>query len=48
MKLKVVNFSSCYFRYINDIIALFLISSTLVKIHSYLNRYYIYYRYVYI
>ena len=35
LELKVVNFSSSYFPYINDIIALFLILSTLVKIHSY-------------
>ena len=32
----VVNFSSCYFPYINYIRALFLILSTLVKIHGYL------------
>ena len=37
VKLIVVNFSSCYFPYINDIKALFLILSTLVKIHNYLN-----------
>ena len=38
----VVNFSSSYLPYINDIKPLFLILSTLVKIHSYLNRYYTY------
>ena len=32
MKLKVVNLSSCYLPYINDVVALFLILRTLVKI----------------
>ena len=41
VKLKVVNFSSCYFPHINDIIALFLRLSTLM-IHSYLIYIYIY------
>ena len=36
VKLKLVNLSSCYFPYINDIIALFLILSALVKIHSFI------------
>ena len=35
VKLKVVNFSSCYFPYINDIIAAFSILSTLVKTRNY-------------
>ena len=36
-KQEQINFSSCYFPYINDIIALFLLLSTLVKIHSHFN-----------
>ena len=47
VKLKVVNFSSCYFPHINDIIALFLRLSTLM-IHSYLNIYIYIYIYIYL
>ena len=38
INMKVVNFSSCYFLYINDLIALFSKLTTLVRIDIYINK----------